>query len=314
MRQFIFTLCLCFVVLSSFAQKTNPADPPKKNNKSGVKKDSLVKKTPPFLFKNTADSLAFIEHAYLGIPSQALPDTAQRKDFLLIKKQYVLSYNQANNCANWVSWHLSQEWVGEAERSDKFVPDTTLPRKWYKATPNDYRNTGFDRGHICPSADRTSSEEDNNATFLMTNIFPQAPNNNQRTWKYLEDYARRLVDEGNELYITAGVYGKGGVDKLAKLDTLIGTKSKIVVPEKVWKVIVVLPDKDTGIDFERIDENTRVIAVLMPNTQDLLTDWTQYRTTVDDIEALTGYDFFKALPPAIEEALEKKIDAVVLKK
>lgn len=151
---------------------------------------------------NTSDSV----HLSFGNPSNAGEDDPE--NYLVVKPQYALSYSESKRIANWVSWQLSPDWIGEAERQDNFRPDETLPEDFYQVTPRDYRQSGYDRGHLVPSADRTATVEDNSSTFVMTNIIPQAPDNNQQTWRGLEGHARDLVEEGNELYIVAGSYGE----------------------------------------------------------------------------------------------------------
>ena len=114
-----------------------------------------------------------------GNPSKATTDVANADNYLLIKPQYVLSYSKSRNIANWASWTLNQSWLGSAKRQNNFRPDATLPSGWYKVVTRDYNGSGFDRGHLVNSEDRGKSVEDNSATFLMTNIIPQAPDNNQ---------------------------------------------------------------------------------------------------------------------------------------
>ncbi|NER82781.1 MAG: DNA/RNA non-specific endonuclease, partial [Leptolyngbya sp. SIO1D8] len=130
-------------------------------------------------------------HLVLGNPSNA---AAENPNNLLIERsQYALSYHRDRGIANWASWQLSADWLGNTERQDNFRQDGGLPRGFYQVTPNDYRNSGFDRGHIVPSGDRTKSNQDNSATFLMSNILPQAPENNRGVWRELEEYSRDLV-------------------------------------------------------------------------------------------------------------------------
>ena len=119
------------------------------------------------------------EHLTLGNPSGATTDPAQPTNYLLSKPQYALSYHRDRGIPNWVSWHLSTDWRGSAARQDDFRPDATLPAGWYQVQATSYTGFGFDRGHNCPSADRTSTVADNSATFLMSNMMPQAPRNNQ---------------------------------------------------------------------------------------------------------------------------------------
>jgi endonuclease G len=253
------------------------------------------------------DKSAETIHLTLGNPTKATSDIANADNFLISRPQYVLSYNRSQGTASWVSWHLSNEWKGSIRRQDSFRPDNSLPDGWYRATPGDYTNTGFDRGHLCPSDDRDKTEEDNNATFLMTNIIPQAPNNNRTTWRNLEEYCRSLVDKSNELYIVAGVYGRGGSGSNGGTTHTIAS-GKITVPARLYKIIIVLPQGDK--DLSRISATTRVIAVDMPNQQSVDNmAWHDYRVSVDSIEKATGFDFLSNLPTGLQQQLESSADA-----
>jgi endonuclease G, mitochondrial len=108
----------------------------------------------------------------MGNPSGATSSITDSNNFLLIKHQYALSYNNSKGTANWVSWHLSLAWKGDALRCDCFTQDATLPAGYYRAATSHYTGSGFDRGHLCPSDDRDASDSDNAATFKMTNIAP----------------------------------------------------------------------------------------------------------------------------------------------
>lgn len=238
----------------------------------------------------------------LGNPSQA--GKTDLNNYLIERPQYTLSYNSSKCEANWVSWHLSIAWKGNTPRSADFKPDNALPKAAYHVNTHDYTNSGFDRGHLCPSDDRDGSVPDNEATFYMDNIIPQAPKNNQQTWKALEDYSRTLAASGNELYIIAGAYGVGGVNKNGELKTSI-SKHKITVPSNVWKIIVVLPNGPN--DVKRINTSTRIIAVDMPNTQAVSNHpWEYYKTSIDNIELQTGYDFLSNVSTQIQDVIEAK--------
>ena len=215
----------------------------------------------------------------------------------MIKPQYALSYDRDRGDPNWVSWHLSADWLGSAPRQNDFRADTTLPAGWYRVQGTDYSGSGYDRGHMCPSADRTLTVADNSATFLMTNMIPQAPDNNQGPWAALESYCRSLVGAGNELYIVSGSDGNFGTI----------ANGHVTVPTFTWKIIVVLPDGDN--DLARINTSTRVIAIDMPNTQGIRTnDWRQYRTSVNSLESFTGYDFLSNVSVTIQNVIEAVVD------
>jgi endonuclease G len=250
--------------------------------------------------KDDPKPAALGEHLTLGNPSGARPDAAQPTNYLLDKPQYALSYHRDRGIPNWVSWHLSADWLGSAARQDDFRADASLPASWYQPGASSYSGSGFDRGHHCPSADRTRSVADNSATFLMSNMAPQAPNNNQRTWATLEDYCRTLVGQGNELYVICGSYGTGGTGSNGTKTTI--DQGRVTVPARFWKVVVVLPTGND--DAARVGSSTRVIAVDVPNDNGVSSSWGSYRTTVDAIEQATGYDLLSAVKPAVQTSLE----------
>jgi endonuclease G len=236
-------------------------------------------------------------HLTFGNPSHATTNVTNEKNFLIEKAQYVLSYNNANRTPNWVSWQLNRSWLGSIQRQNNFRPDDTLPSGWYRVTPTDYIGSGYDKGHMTPSADRTRSETDNSATFLMTNIIPQTPDDNRGPWEQLEVYCRDLVYQGRELYIISGGYGQQG-----------WLKDRISIPAKTWKIIIVLDQLGQGIS--NVTSRTRAIAVDIPNVQGIKeTNWRTYRTTIHKIETATGYNFLSNVPKSIQNVIENRVDS-----
>ena len=233
------------------------------------------------------------EHLLLGNPSGAGVDP---NNYLMIKPQYALSYNRDRATANWASWQLNDSWLGQTERQDDFREDFTLPSSWLQVDGGDYRGSGYDRGHLVPSGDRTASLTDNSATFLMTNIIPQTPDNNREPWRALEEYCRSLVRQGKELYIVAGVYENR--EEIAD--------GEVIAPHRTWKVVVVLDQPGKGL--RGISNDTRVIAVNMPNTLRVNDDWRTYRVSVDTLETLTGYDFLSNVSTSVQADIEASVD------
>src|SRR5262249_2968836 len=111
---------------------------------------------------------ALSKHTTLGIPAPA--STSDVNAFLSVKSGYVVSYNSGRKVPNWVSWELNASYLGSAARQDDYRPDDTLPATLPQASLSDYMGSGFDRGHMCPSADRTLSVAANSQTFFLSNM------------------------------------------------------------------------------------------------------------------------------------------------
>lgn len=232
----------------------------------------------------------------LGNPTNATTDILNENNYLMVKPQYSLSYNRANGTPNWVAWRLDSSWIGSAARQDNYRADTSLPSGWYQVQDNDYSGSGYDRGHMCPSGDRTRSVADNSATFLMTNFVPQYGPNNQGPWNDFENYCRSLANSGQEVYIITGPVGN------------IGTiaAGRVVIPQYTWKVVLILPNGTN--DLSRVTRATRAFGIIVPNFAPVVssTPWENYRVTVDAVEAKTGYNFFSAVPKNTQEIIERR--------
>lgn len=255
-------------------------------------------------------------HLTMGNPSGAVADVSQPNNYLMSKPEYALSYNRDLGRPNWVSWHLTPEWFGTLARVDTFRPDPAVPPDWYRVQSFDFQFSGFDRGHMTPNADRDkeTSIPINQATYLMSNMVAQAPDNNQGPWANLENYLRSILGPASaptsEIYIVSGPAGTGGVGSNGSFTTLAG--GHVTVPAYTWKVALVLPFGSD--DLSRVTCATRTIAVVMPNIQGIRTndtsDWKTYLTTVDAVETLTGYDFFSTVPQKIQNCIQAGINGV----
>jgi endonuclease G, mitochondrial len=241
--------------------------------------------------KHTCNKIKSI-HTALGVPV----DSDTTDDYLIVRPQYVLSYNKYKNVANWVAWELSSKWFGDTPRhSGSFITDTSLPEGFYRVKHSDYTKSGYDRGHMVMSEERTDNEEDNISTFILTNILPQRPDLNQGVWLNFEKYCNTLcLLDNKELFIYAG-----GIFRSNKK---IG--NGVAVPDSCFKIVVIL---EKGEGLKDVDINTEVIAVVMPNTNGVRDDqWEDYQTTVRRIEYSTGYDFLNCVPKEIQDVIENK--------
>ncbi|MBA2744747.1 MAG: DNA/RNA non-specific endonuclease, partial [Flavisolibacter sp.] len=189
------------------------------------------------------------DHILLGNPTNAQPNAGNGNNYLKDNIYYKLAYSSSRGIPVWVSWHLQSSDLGNTPRQDDFRPDV-LPSSWYAVTTGSYSNSGFDRGHNCPSGDRTSSIAANSSTFLMTNIIPQATALNQGPWEGMEDFIRNsMVGTTNEAYIVMGNYGSGGRNATGWFTTI--DNGFVAVPKMIWKVAVVMPKGNN--DLTRID-------------------------------------------------------------
>ena len=237
-------------------------------------------------------------HTTLGIPAPT--STSDPNAFLSVKSGYVISYNSSRKVPNWVSWELNRSYLGSVDRQDDFRPDDTLPQALPQAQLDDYVGSGFDRGHMCPSADRTLNTAANSQTFFLSNMVPQAANNNRGPWASLEIELRDLAWTGKELFMISGPVFSGTPHTVG---------NGLAVPDKTFKVAVVLDAVGQG--TASVTTSTRVIAVMMPNSDSQIGEfdpWRNFRVSVDAIEAATGDDFLSDVDPAVQAVIEARVD------
>ncbi len=241
-----------------------------------------------------ASSSVYRNHLEFGTPT----DGDASDDILLNKNTFSLSYNSARGGPNWVSWNLNSTHFGPADRCDCFAADPTLPAGAKVVVTSDYTGSGYSRGHMVMSEQRTQTDAENASTFYMTNILPQLQDMNGGPWLKFEIYTNDLARvSGKEVYnIAGGLY--------TATPATLNNAGKVAIPTHTWKIIVVM-DGGQGLAQVTSASSIQVIAVVMPNQAGIQSnDWPMYRTTVDAIEAATGYDFLAALPDAIEAAVE----------
>lgn len=233
-------------------------------------------------------------HVALGTPRDADPTD----EYFIDERSFVLSYNPEKRVSNWVAWQLERQHLGHVRRRNDFRADLALPARFYRVQESDYAHSGYDRGHLCPSADRKNSAEDNSQTFLFTNIVPQLHELNSGPWEHFETYARARVHAGALLYLVAGSLFSAPFPTIG---------NGVAVPAANFKIMVVL---SPGQGSRDVDENTELIAVSMPNQRGVGEhEWTEYLTTVDAIEQASGYDFLNAVPESVQRVIEARVPA-----
>lgn len=251
---------------------------------------------------STASSFAYIITSYqmvLGNPSSA--GTAA-ENYLKQLPQYALGYQSSKGIPRWVSWSLTSGDQGSGRYDGNFITDTSLPAGMKRVTHADYTNSGYDRGHMCPNADRNITLADSKETFILTNIQPQTPDNNQGIWASFETYCRNLTNStGREVLIMSGGYGSAKT---------IGT-NVVTVPTHNWKIAILVP-AGTGSPITKINANpagTRVIALRVPNIAGIRsTPWTTYLTTASSLQGSTALSFFTALNSTARTTLLNDLD------
>ena len=249
-------------------------------------------------------------HLALGTPTDASP----QDELVLVKPQYVVSYNRFRNNPNWVAWRLTESDLGAVGRTQRiFSPDPQLPDGVYRVHHRDYAGGGYDHGHLCPSAERTATFEDNAATFLTTNIVPQRHAINAGAWESLERWSVEKAREGWDLFIVAGglwdqtcatdrsPQGNLPSEGCPAIGRSFDPARRVAIPVSTWKVIALVP---RGHGLDAVTASTPLVAVEMPNEAGSGSDWQRYVVSVDALEARTGYDFFALVSRALQEHIE----------
>lgn len=244
----------------------------------------------------TQGTASYADNTEFGTPT----DSDAGDDFILTYPEYTSSFNKNRGTPNWVAYEIDATHFGATDRCNCFTYDAALPFERY--TTADYtgagafHGTGYDRGHLARSFDRTSGRLDNARTFQFSNIIPQAAFLNQQAWAQMENYLGNLARTGGkEVYVIAGATGDRGTVK---------NEGKITIPTMLWKVAVIMP-VDRGLNDVVNASDIEVIAITVANDSVRGHDnWETWRTTVDAVEALSGYDLLDLLPDQIEIAVE----------
>ena len=215
-------------------------------------------------------------------------DKINRKEQILFRKSYVISYNRETKCPNWVLWELTREHAdGNIKRPDyAFHEDMEVPSP--RAELVDYRGSGYDRGHMCPAGDNKWDEDAMYESFLMTNMCPQNQQLNSGLWNQIEMQCRYWAKKYGKLYIVCGpIYLRGEYQTIGP--------NRVMVPEAFFKAVICLDGEPKGIAF--VCRNTK---------GDRKKDY--YVNTIRQVERITGYCLFPNLDEEIVEQVKDYAD------
>ncbi len=207
---------------------------------------------------------------------------------------FQLCYRESYEQAEWVSYTITRaELIKVTGRTNDFRPDTQISTG--SADLNDYRGSGFDRGHMAPSADMTWSKESTSDSFLLSNMSPQRPAFNRKIWKTLEESVRSWADYFGQVVVITGPL----LEKDSSLYEAIGT-NKVAVPEFYYKALL------TSVNVQG-KEKYIALAFIMPNENIKGSIW-DFACNVDQVEKRSGLDFFSLLPDFEENIVESSND------
>ena len=211
-----------------------------------------------------------------------------RSNRIITHKGYTVSYNYDWKIPNWVAYELTDwEVEGEVPRYDRFKPDPMVPQN-ATATTNDYKYSGFDRGHMAPAADMKWDEQAMKESFYLSNICPQNPNLNGGVWKDLEEQVRDLASQKGRIFVVCGPIVNDTLNTIGE--------NKVVVPQAFFKVLL---QEDGG--------KIHTIGFVYENVSGRK-PMASYAMSVDEVEEITNIDFFCSLPDKIERQTEAVVD------
>ncbi len=201
---------------------------------------------------------------------------------------YSLSYSEDHEQAEWVAYEIQKDHLSQNEfKRPYFIQDNKVRSE--SADWRNYKNSGYDRGHLCPAGARRFSLDAYNETFLTSNISPQDHGFNSGIWNRLEQKVRRWAQQHDGVFVITGGVLKDGLKTIGK--------ERVSVPNEFYKIVIDASGKEP-----------KAIAFLIPN-RDTSQSYFDFVTTIDAIEAKTGIDFLQGLPDEVEQSMESTVQA-----
>lgn len=205
---------------------------------------------------------------------------------ILHRTAYTVSYNKNTRNPNWVAWHLTAEHVKNTHSRDgiRFEEDLEVPAP--RATNMDYVQSGYDRGHMCPSGDNRWDSKVQHESFKYSNCCPQRHSMNSGGWNDLEVKCREWAKKYGDVWIACGpIYDRANQQTIGK--------NRVAVPAKFFKAILT----------RTRNGGYKAIGFIYPN-KGACRNMSNYACSVDELERVTGYDFFASLPDKEEDKAE----------
>lgn len=231
------------------------------------------------------DSVTITDLNVIASPSMEIPETENEKS-IIHHTAFSLLYSEEHEQAIWIAYELtSEETNKQFDRSDKFIVDPAV--KTSSATNADYKGSGYDRGHLAPAADMSWSNQTMQESFYYSNMSPQDPSFNRGIWKKLEELVRTWAVENNSLYVVTGPILSSGLSTIGP--------NNVSVPNYYYKVLL---------DYSQPE--IKAIGFILPNRSNK-GSLTEFAVPIDQVEAMTGLNFFPNLPDKVESMLESSI-------
>jgi endonuclease G len=245
-----------------------------------------ARQTSVFRFFDKTETKAPLPIDNVEIPAKI----TGRQEQIIAHIGYTVSYNSDWKIPNWVAYELTREEAeGVVPRYKTFLPDPEIPPE-KSATASDYQHSGWDRGHMAPAGDMKWSKQAMKESFYLSNICPQNRNLNGGIWNDLEKQVRGLAAQKGTIYVVCGPI-------VSKQPNTIGS-NKVAVPDAFFKVLL-----------QNENDHWAAIAFLFANKSGRK-PLSTYAVSVEDMQLITGIDFFPALPDSIETEIERRMDLV----
>lgn len=277
----LWSLILCGSCIPRDDHKMNTLPPPPPSGNTRVQTTMSVPSTDPMQEEHTSSAKPQPSGCAEKVSWNDLLPAVRNKNAVVVHKAYTLEYSEEHEQALWVAYLITAGYVdGDAARTNDFREDASVKTK--SADLMDYKRSGYSRGHLCPAGDMKWDATAMSETFLLSNMSPQLQEFNDGIWKKCEERVRTWARKYDSLYVVTGPVLKPGLPTIGH--------NEVSVPELFYKIVY--------------DPHRQVaLAFLVPHHGNKKGP-KQFVVSIDEVERITGIDFFPALPDDIEDKIE----------